>query len=93
MIPMALNIKNPDVERLAAEVAELANETKTEAVRRALAERKERLQLGRLQQSKGERLETWLRTEVWPQIPAEVRGRPLSKEEEEQILGFGPDGF
>lgn len=90
---MALNIKNREVERLAGEVAGLANETKTEAIRRALAERKERLQLGRFQQSKRVRLETWLRTEVWPQIPAEVRGRPLSKEEEEEILGFGPDGF
>jgi antitoxin VapB len=90
---VALNIKNREVERLAGEVAGLANETKTEAIRRALAERKERLQLGRFQQSKRERLEAWLRTEVWPQIPAQVRGRPLSKEEEEEILGFGPDGF
>ena len=90
---MALNIKNPEVERLAGEVAGLANETKTEAIRRALAERKERLQLGRFQQSKRERLETWLRSEVWPRIPPEERGRPLSKEEEEEILGLGPDGF
>ena len=90
---MALNIKNREVEKLAGEVAGLANETKTEAIRRALAERKERLQLGRFQQSKRERLETWLRSEVWPQTPPEVRGRPLSKEEEEEILGLGPDGF
>ena len=32
---MALNIKNPDVERLAAEVADLTGESKTEAIRRA----------------------------------------------------------
>ena len=37
---MALNIKNREGERLAREMAELAHETKTEAVRRALAERK-----------------------------------------------------
>ena len=37
---MALNIKNTEVERLAAEVAELSQETKTEAIRRALEERK-----------------------------------------------------
>jgi antitoxin VapB len=36
---MALNIKNPQVEQLAAEVARLAHETKTEAIRRALEER------------------------------------------------------
>ena len=40
---MALNIKNPEVERLATEVANLARETKTEAIRRALEERKARL--------------------------------------------------
>jgi antitoxin VapB len=39
---MALNIKNPEVERLATEVALLARETKTEAIRRALEERKAR---------------------------------------------------
>jgi antitoxin VapB len=41
---MALNIKNVDVERLAGEVADLARETKTEAIRRALVERRARLQ-------------------------------------------------
>jgi len=90
---MALNIKNLEVNRLASEVAVLANETKTEAIRRALLERKERLQLRRFQQSKRERLEVWLRNEVWPQIPEQVRGRPLSKQEEEEILGLGPDGY
>ena len=35
---MALNIKNSAVEELAEEVARLAGETKTEAIRRALAE-------------------------------------------------------
>ena len=42
---MALNIKNPEVEILAAEVARLAQETKTEAIRQALLERKARLQV------------------------------------------------
>ena len=31
---MALNLKNPEVEALAAEVATLAGETKTEAIRK-----------------------------------------------------------
>ena len=38
---MALNIKDPETERLASEVAKLAGETKTQAVRTALTERKE----------------------------------------------------
>ena len=40
---MALNVKNIAVERLVAEVARLPGELKTEAVRRALEERKARL--------------------------------------------------
>ncbi|MGH9129059.1 MAG: type II toxin-antitoxin system VapB family antitoxin [Acidimicrobiales bacterium] len=32
---MAVNLKNPEVERLAEEVARMTGETKTEAVRRA----------------------------------------------------------
>jgi hypothetical protein len=40
---MALNLKNAEVERLAAEVARLTGESKTEAIRRALYERKQRL--------------------------------------------------
>ncbi len=40
---MALNIKNARVERLATEVAQMARETKTEAIRRALEDRKARL--------------------------------------------------
>src|SRR5215208_644444 len=40
---VALNIKNAEVERLAEEVARLTGESKTEAVRRALSERKQRL--------------------------------------------------
>ena len=40
---MALNLKNDEVERLAAEVAGMTGESKTEAIRRALDERKRRL--------------------------------------------------
>ena len=42
---MPLNIKDPVTEKLAAEVARLAGETKTGAIRRSLLERKERLAL------------------------------------------------
>ncbi len=36
---MALNIRNPETERLADELAKLAGETKTEAVTKALRDR------------------------------------------------------
>jgi antitoxin VapB len=90
---MALNLKNPEVEQLAAEVASLAGETKTEAVRRALLERKQRLTLtrrGRLQ--KGERFLRYLEEEVWPKVPQGQLGRRLTSREEDAILGFGEDG-
>jgi antitoxin VapB len=40
---MALNIRNPETEKLAAAVARLTGETKTDAVTRALRDRLDRL--------------------------------------------------
>jgi antitoxin VapB len=90
---MALNIKNQEVEELATEVALLAKETKTEAIRRALLERKARLRLRASPLSRRVRLESLLRNRIWPEVPAEVRGTRLTKEEKEKILGYGPEGY
>ena len=89
---MALNIKDPQTEELAAEVAALANETKTQAVQTALRERKERLQARQRQRRRAERIDRFLEDEAWPQIPDAVLGRPISKAEREAILGYGPEG-
>ena len=91
---MALNIKDPETERLATEVAAMAQETKTGAVRQALRERRDRLRLQSSGQEKPYReMRHWLETEIWPQIPAELKGRkPMSKDEIEEILGIGPEG-
>jgi len=90
---MALNIKNADVERLAGEVASLANETKTEAIRRALLERRARLH-ARAGKPAGRRsLREYLEQSVWPVIPRAELARVLSREEEDQIIGYGPGGF
>jgi antitoxin VapB len=89
---VALNIKDAETERLAAEVAQLAHETKTLAVRVALSERRERLL--RLPTSRrAERLTGFLADEVWPQVPAAARGVPVTKAEREDILGYGPEGL
>lgn len=91
---MALNIKNSEVESLAAEVATLARETKTEAIRRALEERKARLSARRADTGdKAERLLRFLETEIWPHIPKNLRGKRISKREREEILGYGPHGY
>jgi len=89
---MALNIKNEAVERLAAEVARLSGESKTEAVRRALEERKARLVYRVVDGDRVSRLRRFLETEVWPRVPAEELGRRMSREEEDQILGYGQEG-
>ena len=90
---MALNIKNLEVEELASEVARLAKETKTEAIRRALLERKARLRLRPSPLTRRARLEALLRNRIWPEIPAEIRGARLTKEEREKILGYGAEGY
>jgi antitoxin VapB len=83
---MAMNIKDPPTEALAAEVAALANETRTQAVRTALQERKERPQVRQRRRRRADRNGRFLEEEAWPQIPEEVLGRPVSKAEREAIL-------
>jgi antitoxin VapB len=89
---MALNIKNAEVEQLVAEVAHITGESKTEAVRRALIERRQRLAYrleGRHPEARARR---FLETEVWPSIPSAELGRRLSETEEDAVLGYGPAG-
>lgn len=88
---MALTLKNAQVESLAAEVAELAGESKTEAVRKALSERRDRLRLHAGGQPRRD-LQRFLETHVWPAIPRKVLGREVTKAEREEYLGFGPGG-
>ena len=89
---MALNIKNPIVERLATEVARLAGESKTQAIRRALEERKGRLALRVVRKDRRANLLRFLEREVWPVVPRRLRGRRMGRREEDAILGYGPRG-
>jgi antitoxin VapB len=86
---VSLNLKSAEVISLANEVALLAHETKTEAVRRALEERRERLLAG----SRRLPLKQFLEQQVWPLVPADVLGTSLTREQEDIILGYGPDGY
>lgn len=88
---MALNIKSAEVERLAAEVARLTGESKTEAIRRALDERRRRLK-GTSAGDRRTRALTFLKKKVWPSIPRPQLGRRLTRAEEDAILGYGPSG-
>ena len=92
MRPMALSIKDEEAVRLAGEVAALAGESKTRAVKVALSERRERLTLARVDRDRGAKLRRFLEQEVWTQVPSTVLARPISRREREAILGYGPEG-
>jgi len=90
---MALNIKDPETEELAAEIARITGESKTAAVRTALRERRQRLRRQETVEQRRERLRRFLEEEIWPHIPPEVRGKTMTKAEREEILGYGPEGY
>jgi antitoxin VapB len=89
---MALNIKNPEVEELAAELAGLTGESKTETIRQALLDRRARLRYRVSESAQRERVLRFLEREVWSRVPEDQLGRAPSKEEREEILGYGEDG-
>jgi antitoxin VapB len=88
---VALNIKDPETERLAREIAALTGESKTGAIRTALRERKLRLAMQRATADRERALCTLLEEEIWPAIPPEFLGRAPSPEEQDEILGYGRD--
>jgi antitoxin VapB len=88
---VALNIKDSETERLAAELAALTGKTKTGAVRYALRQVLQAQSHPTVKQRE-ERLTRFLEEEIWPLIPQDQLGKPVSKAEREQILGFGQDG-
>ena len=87
---MALNLKSAEVEKLASDVANLTGSSKTEAIRQALIEKKQRLEASRGRDPKLSAMR-FLEDRVWPNLPP-AASRTLTREEEEQILGYGPDG-
>ena len=90
---MALNIRNTKVERLAAEVAASLGVTKTEAIRQALKDRLETLRTGQRASERLQRMDRYLREQVWPFIPEDVRSKPVLNDEANEVLGYGPEGF
>lgn len=88
-----MNIKDERVEQLAEELAQITGESKTAAILRALEERKERIArrgpTGRPQLAQAL---DFLENEIWPNIPQELLGRPVTKSERERILGYERDG-
>jgi antitoxin VapB len=89
---MALNIKDSETIRLADELAALTGETKTRTVKTALEERRQRLARGVSTAERARRLIDMLEAEIWPQVPVEALGKPISRGQREAILGYGAEG-
>lgn len=82
---MSLNIKDEKTDKLAREVADLAGESITEAIRRALEERRERLRRSRKRRSLAEELD---------EIGARCAALPdLDKRTADEILGYDKKGL
>jgi antitoxin VapB len=90
---VALTIKNPDVERLATEVARLTGETKTQAIKVALEERRRRLTNGIDPEARKAATLEWLEREIWSRVPEDERGRPHDSARDDAIIGYGPSGL
>ena len=89
---MPIKIDNQDIERLLDSIVQTTGETRVEAVRKALADRYRRVAPQAGQHERAKHLRRFLAEEVWPRIPAHQRGKRLSREEEEAILGIGEQG-
>jgi len=82
---MALNIRNQETERLARAVAELAGETKTEAVTVALRDRLERLRRERCERPLADELD---------EIARHCASLPvLDSRPADEILGYDDHGL
>jgi antitoxin VapB len=90
---VALTIKNVEVERLATEVAQLTGESKTQAIKVALQERRGRLASGIDPAARTAALLEFMEQEIWAHVPAELRGQPHDSARDDEIVGYGPDGL
>lgn len=82
---MALNIRNPEAEKLAAELAKATGESKTEAVTKALRDRLARVRLERTKRRLADELE---------QIAGHCASLPvLDGRRAEEILGYDESGL
>ena len=84
---MALNIKNKEVELLAEEVSKLTKESKTQAIKKALEERKSNLLKKGLLLDRKQRIENFLENRLWKNIDFK-KVKTLTKKQEEELLGY-----
>lgn len=90
VVPMALNVKDEQAVRLAGIVAARTGESKTRAIRVSLQERLDRLDAAETPEQRRARLRRFMEEEIWPLTEGE---RAPTKEEREEMLGYGEHGF
>jgi len=73
---------------LEKDLAKIAGETETGAVHRAAEERREQVP----PRDRQTEVLRYLEREIWPKVPSGLLGRGLTEEEQEGILGYGPEG-
>ena len=88
---MSLVIDDPEIERLVAEIAAATCVSEMEALRRTLRERIDSLPTQSVEKRVRQIIERMDR-DLLPLIPQEQRN-PLSPTEQDEILGYGPDGY
>ena len=87
---MALNIKNPRVLRLAAELAAMTGDNKTEAILKGLEDRKHRLVTAASRQARRIELEKVLAGKLDKNRINAKTGTALSCAEAHELLSYGP---
>jgi len=85
-----MSIKNPELEQLAYQLSRLTSSSKTEVIRQALKEKKERLTAIQGLDRK-QRLLSYLENRVWPSLPKSA-SRRWTKAQEARALGYGKHG-
>ncbi len=87
---MPINVKDPDVIKLATRLAALTGESKTEAIRRALEERISRVSLASAQSTRRAELVRVLGCKSNSMIRPGRRKTSLTAEEVQELLAYGP---
>jgi len=89
---MAINIRNAKLERLADELADISGESRTVTILHALEERRQRIVRVPARKPRLAQVLEFLEKEIWPNIPKNRRGRCVTRNERERILGYGKSG-
>jgi hypothetical protein len=80
---MPITIDDPELEQFIRELAEEKEVDDVGAVRALVLKYRD------VQRRKALVME-WLRNDVWPYIPPEHLGKPITREEKAILLGYGP---